>query len=87
MQELLGFNDLEFGIFTMLYAVGGLLGIFFASVLVKRFGSRLIAALGFSIGAASLMGIGTRFDSGFKPVASFHRYPNGDRGLRWKLRG
>ena len=70
VQELLGFNDLEFGIFTMLYAVGGLLGIFFASFLVKRFGSRLIAALGFSIGAASLMGIGLSVELGMILVSS-----------------
>jgi MFS family permease len=70
VQELLGFNDLEFGIFTMLYAVGGLLGIFFASFLVKRFGSRLIAALGFSIGAASLMGIGLSVELGLILVSS-----------------
>ena len=70
VQELLGFNDLEFGIFTMLYAVGGLLGIFFASFLVKRYGSRLIAALGFSIGAASLMGIGLSVELGMVLVSS-----------------
>jgi MFS family permease len=70
VQELLGFNDLEFGIFTMLYAVGGLLGIFFASFLVKRFGSRMIAALGFSIGAASLMGIGLSVELGMIIVSS-----------------
>ena len=70
VQELLGFNDLEFGIFTMLYAVGGLLGIFFASFLVKRFGSRMIAALGFSIGAASLMGIGLSVELGMILVSS-----------------
>ena len=70
VQQLLGFNDLEFGIFTMLYAVGGLLGIFFASFLVKRFGSRMIAALGFSIGAASLMGIGLSVELGMILVSS-----------------
>ena len=70
VQALLGFNDLEFGIFTMLYAVGGLLGIFFASFLVKRFGSRMIAALGFSIGAASLMGIGLSVELGMILVSS-----------------
>ncbi len=70
VQELLRFNDLEFGIFTMLYAVGGLLGIFFASFLVKRFGSRMIAALGFSIGAASLMGIGLSVELGMILVSS-----------------
>jgi fucose permease len=70
VQELLGFNDLEFGIFTMLYAVGGLVGIFFASFLVKRFGSRMIAALGFSIGAASLMGIGLSVELGMILVSS-----------------
>jgi predicted MFS family arabinose efflux permease len=70
VQELLGFNELEFGIFTMLYAVGGLLGIFFASFLVKRFGSRMIAALGFSIGAASLMGIGLSVELGMILVSS-----------------
>lgn len=70
VQELLGFNDLEFGLFTMLYAIGGLLGIFFASYLVKRFGSRLIAALGFSIGAASLMGIGLSVELGLVMVSS-----------------
>jgi predicted MFS family arabinose efflux permease len=70
VQELLGFNDLEFGIFTMLYAVGGLLGIFFASFLVKRFGSRMIAALGFSMGAASLMGIGLSVELGMILVSS-----------------
>jgi predicted MFS family arabinose efflux permease len=70
VQELLGFNELEFGIFTMLYAVGGLLGIFFANYLVKRYGSRLIAALGFSIGAASLMGIGLSVELGMVLVSS-----------------
>jgi predicted MFS family arabinose efflux permease len=70
VQQLLGFNDLEFGIFTMLYAVGGLLGIFFASFLVKKFGSRMIAALGFSIGAASLMGIGLSVELGMILVSS-----------------
>jgi MFS family permease len=58
------------GVFTMLYAVGGLAGIFFASMLVKKYGSRMIAVLGFAIAVAAMMGIGFSIELGFLLVSS-----------------
>ena len=70
VQELLNLSTAEMGIFTMLFAVGGLAGIFFASMLVKRYGSRMIAVLGFSIAVAAMMGIGFSIELGFLLVSS-----------------
>ena len=70
VQELLSLSTAEMGVFTMLYAVGGLAGIFFASMLVKKYGSRMIAVLGFAIAVAAMMGIGFSIELGFLLVSS-----------------
>jgi MFS family permease len=70
VQKLLGLNNAEMGLFTMLYAIGGLAGIFFASMLLKRFGSRMIAILGHAMGVAALIGIGFSIELGFILVSS-----------------
>ncbi|CAB4632448.1 MAG: MFS transporter [Actinobacteria bacterium] len=70
VQELLNLSTAEMGVFTMLYAVGGLAGIFFASMLVKKYGSRMIAVLGFAIAVAAMMGIGFSIELGFLLVSS-----------------
>ncbi len=70
VQALLNLSTAEMGVFTMLYAVGGLAGIFFASMLVKKYGSRMIAVLGFAIAVAAMMGIGFSIELGFLLVSS-----------------
>jgi MFS family permease len=70
VQKLLGLSTAEMGVFTMLYAIGGLLGIFFASFLVKRYGSKLIAILGFAMAVAALIGMGISIELGFILVSS-----------------
>jgi fucose permease len=70
VQQLLNLNNSEMGLFTMLYALGGLTGIFFASFLVKRFGSKLVAIVGHLIGVSALVGIGFSVELGFILVSS-----------------
>jgi fucose permease len=70
VQILLGLNNSEMGLFTMLYAIGGLMGIFFASWLVKKYGSAMVAILGHAIGIAALVGIGFSIELGFILVSS-----------------
>lgn len=57
VQELLHLNTAEMGWFVMLYPVGGILGVFFASSLTNRFGSRLLTMVGFSISALAFAGL------------------------------
>lgn len=64
VQVELNLNNAQMGIFTMLYPVGGLVGIFFASQLVQRFGSKAVAIVGFLIGSLALVGIGFGIDQG-----------------------
>jgi MFS family permease len=64
VQIALNLNNAQMGLFTMLYAVGGLVGIFFASYLVKRFGSKAVAIVGYLIGSLALIGIGFGIDQG-----------------------
>lgn len=52
------------GLFTMVYPVGGIFGIFFASFLVKQFGSKKVAIVGFLIGTFALVFLGPSIQSG-----------------------
>jgi fucose permease len=70
VQKLLDLNTAEMGFFTMLFAIGGLAGIFFASLLVKKFGSKMIAILGYAMGFAALMGAGFSIELGFLLVSA-----------------
>lgn len=70
VQALLELSTAEMGVFTMLYAVGGLAGIFFAAALVKRYGSKMIAIVGYATAVAALMGIGLSIELGFLLVSS-----------------
>jgi fucose permease len=69
VQKLLNLSTSEMGVFTMLFAVGGLTGILFASRLVKRFGSKVVSILSYTLGFASLMGLGLSIEIGILVVA------------------
>lgn len=71
VQIALDLNNAQMGLFTMLYPVGGLFGIFFASYLVKRFGSKSVAVIGYLIGSLALIGIGFGIDQGALLLSSF----------------
>lgn len=54
VKQLLHLNTVEMGMFTMLYPVGGLLAVNFSGTLVHRFGSRVVALVGYLIGGTAL---------------------------------
>lgn len=64
VQKALDLSNSEMGLFTMLYPIGGLVGIFFASNLVKRFGSKSIAVIGYLLGVFSLATLGFGIEQG-----------------------
>ena len=57
VQTALHLDEAQMGFFVMLYPVGGLLGILFASTWTNRFGSGPLTIAGFSLGALSLAGL------------------------------
>lgn len=64
VQQALNLSNSEMGLFTMLYPIGGLVGIFFASHLVKRFGSKSIAVFGYLVGVLALATLGFGIEQG-----------------------
>ena len=64
VKALLELNTVQMGILTMLYPVAGLLGISYASTLVHRFGSRVVASWIFVVGCASLAMLGPAITGG-----------------------
>jgi len=58
VKELLGLNTVEMGLFTMLFPLGGLLGVGFSSLLVHRFGSRKVTVVIFSVAAIAMIALG-----------------------------
>lgn len=54
----------QFGLLSMLYPIGGLLGILFASSLTNRFGSGRLTIIGFSLAALGLAGLGIAVPAG-----------------------
>lgn len=70
VQQLLDINTVEMGVFTMMYPIGGLLGINFASGLVQRFGSRAVALAAYLTSAAAMALLGPVISAGTIVVAS-----------------
>lgn len=58
VKDLLGLNTVEMGLFTMLFPLGGLLGVGFSSLLVHRFGSRRVTIVIFSVAAVAMIALG-----------------------------
>lgn len=70
VQNALQLSNPQMGLFTMLYPVGGIFGIFFASHLVRRFGSKAIAVTGFVLGIIAMSSLGSAIESGALLVSS-----------------
>lgn len=63
-METLNINTVQMGLLTMLYPLGGLIGIWFSSLLVRQFGSRTLALVIFAVGSASFAVLGFAIDAG-----------------------
>lgn len=65
VQQALGLNTVEMGLFTMLYPLGGLAGVLFANRLTQRFGPRFVGIATFTLGAIAmgLLGLALSFGS------------------------
>ena len=64
VKEALHLDTAQMGYLVMLFPAGGLLGILFANSLNNRFGAGKLTIFGFSLGAASLFGLGFAVNSG-----------------------
>jgi len=58
VKELLGLNNAQMGLFTMLSALGGLLIILYSGRITSRFGSRNVSVISFSIMTISFLLLG-----------------------------
>ena len=70
VMDLLHINTVQMGVFTMLYPLGGLLGVGFSSGLVHRFGSKTVTVGIYSLAAVSLVALGPAITAGNVPLAS-----------------
>lgn len=66
VQQALNLNTVEMGLFTMLYPLGGLVGIVFANRLMVRYGARVMGILTFAIGTVAMATLGFAL-----PIANF----------------
>ena len=58
VQQALSLNTAQMGLFVMLFPLGGLAGILFANALTVRFGSKLVGAGIFLLGAGAMATLG-----------------------------
>lgn len=64
VMDYLGLSTTQMGLLVMLFPAGGVLGIFFASSLMKRFGVGRMAIIGFTLGAISMAGLSFTIPAG-----------------------
>lgn len=64
VMDYLNLNTTQMGLLVMLFPAGGVLGIFFASSLMKRFGVGRMTIAGFTIGSVSMTGLAFTIPSG-----------------------
>lgn len=64
VQNLLHLSTAEMGWFTMIYPIGGILGILVAGSLNERFGAGKLTIFGFSLAALCLVGLGFAVPAG-----------------------
>ena len=64
VQALLHLDKPAMGWLVMLYPVGGLIGVFFASEFTRRFGSKVLTVAGFAITAAGMVTLGFSVTAG-----------------------
>lgn len=64
IQQKLGFDTAEMGLFAFVMSVGALLGLFICGPLIARFGTRSATLIGFPLTGAALVGVGFSAESG-----------------------
>ena len=64
VQELLHLDKPAMGWLVMLYPVGGLIGVFFASELTRRFGSKILTVSGFAVTGLGMAALGFSVTAG-----------------------
>ena len=64
VMDYLGLSTTQMGLLVMLFPAGGVLGIFFASSLMKRFGVGRMTIIGFTLGAMSMAGLSLTIPAG-----------------------
>ena len=64
VKDALGLDTIQMGVLTMLYPLGGLIGVAFSSMLVNRFGSKLVTMLVYGTSAVALALLGGAITAG-----------------------
>lgn len=64
VKTLLELNTVEMGLFTMIFPVGGILGVVFSSTLVQKYGSKLVTYAIYSLAAISMLLMGFTIANG-----------------------
>ena len=64
VEKALHLDDGGMGLLVMLYPLGGLLGITFANALTRRFGSKMLTIIGFSVSGLALAALGFAITAG-----------------------
>ena len=64
VMDYLNLSTTQMGLLVMLFPAGGVLGIFFASSLMKRFGVGRMTIIGFTLGAISMAGLAFTIPAG-----------------------
>ena len=57
IKDALGLNTVQMGLFTMLHPLGALLGVIFSSVLVHRFGTKVVTLTTFGLAGAAMFSL------------------------------
>ncbi|MEY3407813.1 MAG: hypothetical protein RL038_874, partial [Actinomycetota bacterium] len=71
VKDLLSLNTVEMGLFTMIFPVGGILGVVFSSTLVQRYGSKLVTYAIYSLAAVAMVLLGFTISAGLVLVSGF----------------
>ncbi|MEY3407468.1 MAG: hypothetical protein RL038_529, partial [Actinomycetota bacterium] len=71
VKDLLALNTVEMGLFTMIFPVGGILGVVFSSTLVQRYGSKLVTYAIYSLAAVAMVLLGFTISAGLVLVSGF----------------
>ena len=64
VKDALGLDTIQMGVLTMLYPLGGLVGVAFSSMLVNRFGSKLVTMLMYGTSATAMALLGGAITAG-----------------------
>ncbi|MDH6532942.1 fucose permease [Aurantimicrobium minutum] len=64
VQQKLGFDTAQMGLFAFVMSAGALLGLFLCGPIIARFGTRIATLIGFPLAGAALAGVGFAAEQG-----------------------